>query len=142
MVFSDCSTRIMDVPSKLWVLCDGLIRSQNTHLNSDSGAPSYYYLTNDAIQIYSAFAAALGPSDIALSKPGYLDQSDPNNIFINLDVIATNDGPAPHPETYYLNSYTGGDCGGGLWNLELGTGTQAAYYRWTIVDPTQSVIPI
>ena len=85
---------------------------------------------------------ALSPNDLATAKPAYLDQSDPNNIFINLNVIATYDGPTPHPETWYLHYDSSSDCGGDLWNLELGTGTQAAYYRWNIVDPTQTVVPI
>ena len=84
----------------------------------------------------------MSPADVLTNKPAYLDQSSQDGaIYIKLNVIAYNDAPAPHPETWFFyQNQNNGNCGGDSWNLHIDL-SKSSYYKWNIVDPNVVSIP-
>ena len=131
-MYNTCPYRLSDPDARLWVKCNGIIRTK--YQLPRSNPFGYYYLANDNIRIYGGFAKTILASDLSSSHPAYVDQStSPGNNLIKIDVLYYGVAASWYLR-YDLNS---GNCGGNNAFATQIDASKADYFKWNFLDPKE-----
>ena len=133
-MYNTCPHKLSDPEARLWVKCNGLVRTK--YQLPRSNPLGYYYITNDVIRIYSGFAKLISNSELSSSRPAYIDQiSSPGDNLFRLDVVDYNIGQTPQTASWYLSyNLNSGNCGGNAYAGQIDA-SKPDYFKWNFLDP-------